>query len=377
MIESRTKSKLENQQIIQLCKKAFGNETQVGDIVELTDGTYNVSYLIKLTNSNKEVVLKVAPPPNVKVLTYEQKIMETEIMVYELIKNNTDVPIPDILYYDFDNDIIPSNYFFMSKVSGQVLHKMEQMQISEEDKKRFMEQLSEEDKKSLMEKFSENGNGSPIMEQALSEDDKKYIHEQLGKYTAKLHTIKGDFFGYPTFEGSSYTKTWRDAFLKMVQNIIDDGIAVGAEFPMPPSQIMELIKSKASALDEIKTPSLVHFDLWAGNIFIAENNGKFEIEGLIDCERTFWGDPHADFVSNIALMQDIRNFKDFINGYNQVSNEELIFTDSLLCRLSMYRIYLYLIMFIEQKYRKENITSEEQSFMKMMLERELALFKEE
>ncbi len=334
-MKSTTKFILENHQIEQLCKKAFGDETQIGAVNELTDGMYNVSYLIELVNSNKEVVLKVAPPPDIKVLTYERDIMRTEIMVYELIKNNTDVPIPDILYCDFDNDIIPSNYFFMSKLNGQPLNKMKK----------------------------------------LSVEDKKNIHEELGKYTAELHTIKGDYFGYPTFEGNSYTKTWREAFLKMVQNIIDDGIAVGIKYPIPPDQIMKLLESKASVLEEIETPILTHFDLWEGNIFVIERNGKYEIEALIDCERTFWGDPHADFISNIALMRDIRDFKDFINAYNQASNDDLIFSDSLLCRLSMYRIYIYIIMIVETLYRGGGFRKMlYRLFCKTMLKRELQQF---
>ncbi len=337
-MKSKTKFILERHQIEQLCKEAFGNETQVGNMTELSDGMYNVSYLIELINLNNEVVLKVAPPPDVKILTYEQDIMKTELMVYDLIKNNTDIPIPEILYYNFESDIIPSTYFFMSKLNGQPLNKIKK----------------------------------------LSDEDKKHIHEQLGKYTAQLHAIKGEFFGYSTFEGSTYTNTWRDAFLKMVKNILDDGTAVGIKFPMLPDQIIALLEAKASILDEIDTPKLTHFDLWGGNIFVVENNGKYEIEALIDCERAFWGDPHADFISicYIEHTQDIRKLENFIKGYNQVCNEELTFSDSLLCRLSMYRIYISLILIVEAKYRSVGFSFLFQSiFSRIMLKKELKEFK--
>ena len=76
------------------------------------------------------------------------------------------------------------------------------------------------------------------------------------------------------------------------------------------------------------------------------------MEGIVDCERAVWGDPCADFVSNIALFRDIEQETAFLEGYNQASESPLVFTPSVRRRLDLYRAYLYMIMLVEIPYRE-------------------------
>jgi Phosphotransferase enzyme family len=66
--------------------------------------------------------------------------------------------------------------------------------------------------------------------------------------------------------------------------------------PAPPcgsraAWIREAVRTTSAALDDVRTPVLVHFDLWDGNILLDRISGSVEIGGLIDAERAFWGDP--------------------------------------------------------------------------------------
>lgn len=99
------------------------------------------------------------------------------------------------------------------------------------------------------------------------------------------------------------------------------------------------------ALDEVTVATLVHFDLWPGNVLVDRVDGKARIGGLVDGERMFWGDPVADFVS-LALLGDIRKDEPFLEGYRRVGGHA-VFDASARLRLALYRAYLYLIMLTE------------------------------
>jgi aminoglycoside phosphotransferase (APT) family kinase protein len=90
-------------------------------------------------------------------------------------------------------------------------------------------------------------------------------------------------------------------------------------------------------LDDVTTPSLVHFDLWPGNILLRDG----QITGIVDGERAFWGDPLAEMVS-LALFGDIADDAAFLAGYGGIE-----FDDSARRRIALYQSYLYLIMLIE------------------------------
>jgi aminoglycoside phosphotransferase (APT) family kinase protein len=90
---------------------------------------------------------------------------------------------------------------------------------------------------------------------------------------------------------------------------------------------------------------LVHFDLWDGNILVEPSSAGHRISALIDAERAFWGDPLAEFVS-LALYGDIERDTAFLDGYRGAGGT-VTFDVAARRRLSLYRAYLYLIMWVE------------------------------
>jgi Phosphotransferase enzyme family len=82
------------------------------------------------------------------------------------------------------------------------------------------------------------------------------------------------------------------------------------------------------------------------------SQGTPRIGGLIDAERAFWGDPLAEFVS-LALFADIERDPPFLNGYRKAGGT-VTFDAGARLRLSLYRAYLYLIMWVEAAPRKSD-----------------------
>jgi fructosamine-3-kinase len=305
-MDSKTKNLISNEKINELVKASFGDNVTVNSITELKDGMFNSAYLIGLKDSPSEIILKVGPSPNVELLTYEKDIMRTEIAVYEMIQSKTNIPVPKILKYDFSKKLISSDYFFMTKLNGQVWKEIRK---------------------------------------ELSNEDKERLKEEIGKYTSQLHSIKGKHFGYFSNEVDKQYRTWSAAFLAMVENIMADGKKYGIKLSY--DKIVSVIKDKSVLLDEVKEPSLVDFDLWAGNVFLIKKEGSYVVEGIVDFERAFWGDPYADFTSSIMIYDNVLKEASFQKGYSKQNNKPLKFTNEDKCRMLLYRIYMSLILAIE------------------------------
>ena len=89
--------------------------------------------------------------------------------------------------------------------------------------------------------------------------------------TARIHRVKGTVFGY---EQAAQGATWREAFLAMVDDLRDDA----ARFHVPIEDLAPVVDANAHLLDAVEEPSLIHFDLWDGNILVEDG----EVTGLID-----------------------------------------------------------------------------------------------
>ncbi|HEY8209332.1 MAG TPA: aminoglycoside phosphotransferase family protein [Myxococcaceae bacterium] len=306
-MDSRTKRRLEPGQIEAMVRHALGSQVKVASSRELTDGFFNASYALELSEG-PPVVLKVAPPPEVPILTYEHGIMRTEIELYERVRRETSCPVPRVIASDLTRSILSSDYFFMEKLRGAPLNKAKGR---------------------------------------LSRGELAGIQEELGGIVRRLGSLRAERFGYPREEARAAAPTWREAFLAMVSNLLEDAGRYQVKLPLPAERILDLFRARAGALDAVKVPVLTHFDLWEGNVFILrEGGGPPRVEAIIDGERAFWGDPCAELVS-VVLFGDMERASSFLRGYQAATGAPLAFTENLRERLLLYRAYLYLIMVIE------------------------------
>lgn len=293
MPNSLTKGTVTEETINRMVQKAF-KENALG-MQELKEGYFNIAYKVRLKDRN--VVLKIAPSREIQVLTSEKNIMFSEVDSMRMVAERTEVPVPRILFYDNSGSVIDREYFFMEMLRGQSLS---------------------------------------TLQDALPEEEKQEIYYRLGQYTRQLNCIEGERFGYyaqPDRQGEN----WYEVFCDMVRDIYADAGRKDIAMPVEEDETLELLERDRAIFEAVKTPRFVHWDIWAGNVFIADNR----IEGIIDFERCLWAD--------VLMEVGFRNYeynKAFYEGYGI---EELTREEKR--RARWYDIYVALIWCLETDYR--------------------------
>ncbi|NUP16017.1 MAG: aminoglycoside phosphotransferase family protein [Streptomyces sp.] len=267
-----------------------------GDLAHLrplSGGTYNTVEELLLADGRR-YVLKVPPATTVPGLTYESGLLVSEAEFYRAAAK-ADVTAPRVLAMGGD--------LLMTACPG------------------------------------DPWNGS------LTDTERTSLRTELGRQVARLHTMTGPGFGYPSGALGPLAPDWRTAFTGMLDAVLDDARRYRARLPRPADAVAHTLRAAHHALDEVTVPCLVHFDLWQGNILVDRASGEARIGGLIDGERMFWGDPLADLVS-LALLGDIKRDEAFLAGYREAGGRADFDVPARL-RLALYRCYLYLIMLTE------------------------------
>jgi aminoglycoside phosphotransferase (APT) family kinase protein len=300
MMESITKRKLDRDTIESLVRFAFKGKVEVEQLTELTDGYFNNSYLIQLSDG-KKVVLKISPRDDVKVLQYERNLMKTEVFVLKLIGEKGGVPVPIVLFYDDGRTLIDSDYFIMEHVEGVPLNKAK-----------------------------EN----------MTEENYRNVVSDLGKYAKKIRNIQGNYFGFINIENRRYDQ-WYECFKMMILDLMDDAESEQVNLPITKHQALYLLEINQSNLKKVESPALLHKDLWDGNIFVDPSN--YLIKGIIDCERAIYGDPLLEAVCGFLDGNEM-----FMNQYYDKRDLD----ESEQIRVKLYKFYLFLLIVIECPYRQ-------------------------
>jgi fructosamine-3-kinase len=277
---------------------------RVADHRLLTGGTFNAVHLVSLADGTR-LVVKIPPAPGTPLLRYEQQgILATEALYYQLARECRDVTVPDVVAVDTAD--AAGGYLVMTECPGTPW---------------------------------------PQLAPPPAGSERDELRAVLGGQVARLHAITGTGFGYPSGSVGPLRETWRAAFGDMVNAVLSDAETFAVTLPKPIDDIRGWFDARAAVLDEVTTPALVHFDLWDGNILVESGSAGHRIGALIDGERAFWGDPLAEFVS-LALYGDIERDTAFLDGYRGAGGT-VTFDVAARQRLSLYRAYLYLIMWVE------------------------------
>ena len=299
-MESLTKNRQSCEVLRAMVTRAYGaDQVAAGDswAEELGHGWFNVAYAIRLRDGTR-VVLKIAPPAGVEVMTYERDLMRVEVRALSLIREQTAVPVPALHYFDGGRDLCDADYFFMEFIEGENL-------------------------------------GLVPAERAAA------YHEALGATNRELNQIRGDHFG--SLLGGQPGATWRAVFTRMVAEVLLDGERRDVDLGWDYAVVRETLARHSESLDEVTVPAFVEWDMWPSNVLVHDG----AIAGVIDHERAFFGDPlmEAGFVATeLPAKGDPAGF---LRGYGHGP-----LTAGERVRRRLYNLHLLLIMVVEITYRE-------------------------
>ena len=234
-----------------MCKRGFGDDAAIVSIRELGGGTFNSTYLLQLADRRK-VVLRVSPPQTDETPWDEAFLMRREHAMQPFFAPVA-ARMPRTLLVDFTHQLIDRDYMFQSFIEGE-----------------RWEDVSDE----------------------LTPEENQILWSEFGELTRQIHGVRGDSFGLPR-PGFQFPY-WSQTVIDRLERTLQAAREIQLDVPGL-ARILELIRSYPGQLDEIQIPRLLHGDLWLFNLLIQRRAEGPVIVGVLDADRSWWGDPMADW----------------------------------------------------------------------------------
>jgi aminoglycoside phosphotransferase (APT) family kinase protein len=314
---SPTQRALHPSDVARLVGASFGPRRQPVDCGPLAGGGFAAVWWVDL-DDGRRVVLKVAPRPETPLLRYERRLIAAEARYFRLVAARAPgVPVPRVLHHGADPRVLDGDWLFTVRLPGRPL--------------------------------------SALSATGSAADDAP-VRAAFGAFLAELHSVTDERFGYD--DGRTGAPTWRGAFAAIVDDLLADAADWRVELPVPAGRIRDLVRRNGEVLDAVDRPALLQFDGWDGNVLAARDSaGALRMTGLVDGERYLFGDPLMDLVSP-ALYRRIEDEPDhpLLLGYAAAAGSPPVLDEAARRRLTLYRLYLYLLMTVEMPSR--NITRE-------------------
>jgi hypothetical protein len=258
------------EEIDEIARRVFGQSACVDSAVELGAGMYNSTYRMSLVGEDRPVILRIGPKPE------HQFRSEFQLMRNEYASIPWLSPIafmmPTVIAADWSHDIVDRDYLVQSMLDG----------IAAPDR---------------LGDYPRSTWGA-------------YFH-QMGSIAAVIHAIRGPGFGpiagptYPTLSQAVI------ASLEAIASDIDNaGLRSGDV-----RDVADCARDNHAMLDEITEPRMLSGDLWTVNVMLAADAAVPTITGLFDIDRTWWGDPLADWPIRMAAAKPGTERDAFWDGY--------------------------------------------------------------
>lgn len=285
---SRIYEELSYNQLKRLVEENFGTDSFEYSIK--TGGMFNTTYV--LTIENEKYILRVGPINRELLLPFENSLMDAQVYFEKMCAENG-VSVSELVVCDTSKTLFDRDYMIV----------------------RFIESM-------------------PLSEIDLSDEEKDEIYRATGEYAAKINAIKGKCFGRLSLiiDGYSFDK-WSDYLLceidMQTKALSETGLYTVDEL----NRINEVYKNNTELLDEIRTPYLVHADLWSGNVLVSIEEGKHRVCAIIDGDRALFGDPEVELASGWMINDS------FIAGYGHMLKDD----KNSVKRRKMYSLFFNLI----------------------------------
>lgn len=289
-----SKNHLREDTIRGIAARAFPRRSVV-DMAELTEGMCNAAYCITLDDGTRHV-LKVATDDASSRLHYEVNIMDAEVKAMAMAQR-AGLPVARVEYHDDSRTLCTGQYFIMEYMPGQSMNSLRSV---------------------------------------LSEPERDSLLREVGALQRDMTAITGTQFGLlgdpdHRFDSLNGFVDW------LIQGAMEDAARKHVLIGVEREAIAEALARDRGAFEEITRPTLVHWDMWEGNIFVKDGH----VSGIIDWERAMWGEPLMDdrFRRHTRSEAFLQGF-----GIGRLTERQRL-------RIGWYDVFLYLVMMTEGAYR--------------------------
>ena len=242
---------------IEIIRDIFVNALQeeiIWEAILLDGGLFNTTYIVEYGSFHKKAVLRLGPVNRHLLMGFEENLMNAEVYTYSVCQT-IGVPCSKVLACDTSKQVIDRDFMIVEYIPSIVMSKAD-----------------------------------------LTEEKRNMLYRQMGIYLTKFHQVTGDSFGFLSriCSGKKFDK-WSGALIFEVEDMterLDKFSGLSAE---EAQTIRHQFEKSRELLDEIRTPHLLHTDLWEGNVLL--NRDTLEIAAIIDSDRSMYGDPDFEFAS--------------------------------------------------------------------------------
>ena len=198
------------------------------------------------------MILRVAPPQTADTAWEDAFLMRSEHAMQPYFAPIATL-LPKTLLIDFTHQLIDRDYMFQTFIEGE--------------------------------------RWDNVWDQLTSEEN-NILWDQFGNIMKQIHEVRGERFGLPRsgFQFEFWSQTVIDRLERTLQAAQELQLQV-----TDLARILEMVRANPEQLDEIQTPRLLHGDLWLFNLLIARDENGPGIVGVLDADRSWWGDPMADW----------------------------------------------------------------------------------
>ncbi|MCB5911076.1 phosphotransferase family protein [Streptomyces pinistramenti] len=249
---------MSTEEIGKVCRRAFGGAAAPVSAVELGTGMYNNVYRVNLAGRDRPVILRVAPEEG-RQFHSERHLMRNEYGSVPWLAVIAPL-MPQVLAADWSHKVIGRDWMLQTHLDG-----------------------------------------VPAPEHLGTYPRTAWpaFFRQMGTIARSVHDVRGPHFG-PV--GSPGYGTWSEAVITSLEEIAADLDGAGLD-AADVRKVAAVAAHERAVLDEVTEPRLLTGDLWTVNVMLDAEAAEPTITGVLDMDRTWWGDPAADWTIRMALAK--------------------------------------------------------------------------
>ncbi|WP_344597741.1 aminoglycoside phosphotransferase family protein [Actinomadura vinacea] len=245
-------------EIAKVCRRAFGAAARPVSVVELGTGMYNNVYRVTLAGREHPVVLRVAPQEG-RQFRSERHLMRNEFASVPWLSVIASL-MPQVIAADWSHEVVSRDWMIQTYLDGVP---------------------------------------APERLGAYPRTAWPAFFRQLGAITRAVHGVRGPRFG--PVAGPGYS-TWSEAVIASLEKIATDLDSVGLD-STDVRKVAAAAAHDRAVLDEVTEPRLLTGDLWTVNCLLDPSAAEPTIVGVLDFDRTEFGDPQADWSIRMATAK--------------------------------------------------------------------------